>query len=175
MQIPSISSREEILPQFQALLDEEILTLPQLNARIARRDALDNQLSDDYAWRYINQSRRTEDEAHKASFMQFIETIMPAWQRISDQLNRHLVASPCLDQLERSYHVYLRSVKKSIELFREENIPLQEQDQKLATNYQAIRAAMMVTYQGQELTLQQAGKYLEENDRTVRKELFERM
>ena len=175
MQIRSISSREEILPQFQALLDEEVTTLTQLKDRIARRDALDNQLSDDYAWRYINQSRRTEDEVHKAAFLQFLETIMPAWQRMSDQLNRHLVTSPCLDQLEQPYHVYLRSVKKSIDLFREENIPLQEQEQKLATNYQSIRAAMMVTYQGQELTLQQAGKYLEENDRMVRKEIFESM
>lgn len=175
MYIPSFSSREEILPQFQALLDEEVTTLPQLKERIARRDALDNQLSDDYAWRYINQSRRTENEVYKTAFMQFIEEIMPAWQRMSDQLNRHLAAFPYVDQLEKPYQVYLRSVKKSIDLFREENIPLQEQDQKLATAYQACRAAMMVTYAGQELTLQQAGKYLEEPDRTVRKEVYEGM
>ena len=107
--------------------------------------------------------------------MHFVEKIMPEWQRMSDQLNRHLIACPCLDQLDKPYQVYLRSVKKSIDLFREENISLQEQDQKLATQYQTFRAAMMVTYQGQELTLQQAGKYLEENDRTVRKEIFESM
>ena len=175
MQIRSISSREEILPQFQDLLDEEILTLPQLNKRIARRDQVDNQLSDDYAWRYIQHSCFTDNEEYNKQFMHFVEEIMPQRQRMSDQLNRHLVTSPCLDQLEQPYHVYLRSVKKSIDLFRDENIPLQEQEQKLATNYQSIRAAMMVTYQGQELTLQQAGKYLEENDRTLRKEIFESM
>jgi len=146
MNIPSFSSRDEILPAFQSPLDEEVTTKEQLEARISRRDALDNQLSDDYAWRYINQSRWTENEAYKTAFMHFIEAIMPAWQRMSDLLNRHLVAFPYLDQLEKPYQVYLRSVKKSIDLFREENIPLQEQDQKLATAYQACRAAMMITY-----------------------------
>ena len=62
MNIPSISSREEILPLFQSLLDEQVTTIDQLKERIVRRDALDTKLSDDYAWRYINQSRWTEDE-----------------------------------------------------------------------------------------------------------------
>mgnify|MGYP006988472253 FL=1 len=61
MNIPSFSSREEILPLFQALLDEQVTTIDQLKEWIVRRDALDNQLSDDYAWRYIQQSRWTED------------------------------------------------------------------------------------------------------------------
>ena len=109
-----------------------------------------------YAWRYIQHSCFTEDEEKTKSFMHFVESIMPAWQRMSDQLNRRLMSFPHLDLLEKPYQMYLRSVRSQIALFREENIPLQEQDQKLATEYQACRAAMMVPYQGQEMTLQQA-------------------
>lgn len=175
MQIPSFSSREELLPQFQSLLDEEVTTKEQLEARISRRDVLDNQLSDDYAWRYINQSRWTENEEYTKQFLHFVEKIMPHRQRMSDQLNRHLVGFPCLEELDQPYTIYLRSVQKQIQLFREENILLQEKDQKLATEYQAIRAAMMVTYNGQEMTLQQAGKYLEEPTRETRKDVYELM
>jgi oligoendopeptidase F len=173
MNITTFSSREEIHPQFQALLDEEVSTLQKLKERIARRDQLDSQLGDDYARRYIQQSRWTENEEYKTKFMHFVEQIMPERQRINDQLNRQLMTFSYLDQLEKPYQIYLRSVKKQIDLFREENILLQEQDQKIATSYQACRAAMMLTYAGKELTLQQAGKYLEEPDRVVRKEIYE--
>ncbi len=84
--------------------------------------------------------------------MHFVEKIMPEWERMGDQLNKRLMSFPHLDELDQPYHVYLRSVKNQIDLFREENIPLQEQDQKLATEYQAMRAAMMVPINDKRLT-----------------------
>jgi oligoendopeptidase F len=175
MNIPSLSSREAILPEYQKLLDLQVSTKQQLIDRITRKDQLDCQLGDDYAWRYIQQSCFTENEEFTKQFMHFVEKIMPEWQRMGDQLNNRLMSFPHLDDLEQPYHVYLRSVKNQIDLFREENIPLQEQDQKLATEYQACRAAMMVTYQGQEITFQQAWKWLECTDRDARKEVFDLM
>lgn len=175
MNILSFSSRETVLPQFQALLDRQVTTLQELKDRIAQRDHLDCQLGDDYAWRYIQHSCFTEDEEKKRLFMHFVEDMMPERQRMSDQLNRHLMTFPYLDQLEQPYQIYLRSVKSQIALFCEENILLQEQDQKLASDYQACRAAMMVAWQWKELTLQQAGTYLEEPDREVRKQIYELM
>jgi oligoendopeptidase F len=156
MNIPSFPSRQAILHEYQALLDAEVTTLQELKDRIAQVDALDCKLGDDYAWRYIQHSCFTEDAEKTKVYMQFVESIMPEWQRMSDQLNRRLLSFPHLELLDKPYQVHLRSVKSQIALFREENIPLQEQDQKLATEYQAARAAMMVTYQGQEITFQQA-------------------
>lgn len=175
MNIPSFPSRGSIAPLYQALLDDEVTSKEELIARIAKRDALDCQLGDDYAWRYIQHSRFTDNEEYTKIFMQFVEEIMPEWQKMSDALNRQLISFPFLETLDKPYQVYLRSVRQQIALFREENILLQEQDQKLATEYQAIRAAMTVAYKGEEITLQQAGKYLEETDREVRNEVYELM
>lgn len=175
MHIHSFFSREELLPQFQSLLESEVTTLNQLKEWISRRDQLDNQLSDDYAWRYIQHSCYTDNDEYNKHFMHFVEEIMPQRQRMSDQLNRRLVSFPHLEKLEKPYQIYLRAVKNQIALFREENITLQEQDQKLATQYQGCRAAMMITYQWRELTLQQAGKFFEWTDRHVRKEVYDLM
>lgn len=175
MNIHQFSSREEIVPSYQALLDEEVTTRDQLIARISRRDELDNQLSDDYAWRYINHSRYTDNEEYTKTYMHFVEEITPEWQRMSDQLNRRLVTFPYVETLEGGYMIYLRSVKNDILLFREENISLQEQDKKLATEYSALRAAMTISHDEKELTLQQASVYLEKTDRSVRKEVYEKI
>ena len=62
-------------------------------------------------------------------------------------------------------------MKNSIELFREENIPLSVQCTK-STEYQKIvRFAMTVEFQGEEYTLPQMRRFLESNDREVRREL----
>ena len=52
--------------------------------------------------------------------------IQPKMQPYADQLNRKLIESPFTQELDQQqYFTYLRNVKKSIELFREENIPIQ--------------------------------------------------
>ena len=52
--------------------------------------------------------------------------IQPKLQPYADKLNRKLIDSPYTKQLDQQkYFTYLRNVKKNIELFREENIPLQ--------------------------------------------------
>jgi oligoendopeptidase F len=60
-----------------------------------------------------------------------------------------------------------------IKLFRDENIPLQVEDAKLSQRYQKITGAMTVNFKGSEQTLQQLGRYLEETDRSLRKEAWE--
>jgi len=59
-----------------------------------------------------------------------------------------------LDQ--KKYFTYLRSVKKSIELFREKNIPLQAELSVLGQQFGAISGKMTVVVNGREYTLQQA-------------------
>jgi oligoendopeptidase F len=68
--------------------------------------------------------------------------------------------------------VYLRNVKKNIELFREENIPLQSEVAVLAQQYGVISGKMSVEVEGREYTLQQAAKFLENPNRELRKEVY---
>jgi oligoendopeptidase F len=66
-------------------------------------------------------------------------------------------------------------VKKNIDLFREENIPLQASLSVEAQHFGMISGKMTITMNGQEYTLQQASKFLEDPDRNIREEAYRKI
>jgi oligoendopeptidase F len=67
------------------------------------------------------------------AFNFFFMEIQPKLQPYADALNKKLVIVPFTKELDAAkYFTYLSSVKKSIELFREENIPLQAELSSIA-------------------------------------------
>jgi oligoendopeptidase F len=58
-------------------------------------------------------------------------------------------------------------------LFRPENVALETEEAKLAQQYQKLIGAQTVTFRGEEKTLVQMGRYLEEPDRALRQEAWE--
>src|SRR5206468_4271130 len=94
-------------------------------------------------------------------------------QPYADELNRKLIDCPFTKELDQDrYFVYLRNVKKNIELFRKENIPLQSDVAVLAQQFGVISGKMTVEVEGREYTLQQAAKFLENPKRELRKEVY---
>ncbi|MGB4399233.1 MAG: M3 family oligoendopeptidase, partial [Daejeonella sp.] len=93
---------------------------------------------------------------------------------LNNDLNKKFIESEFSDKLEKKkYFVYTRGIKKALELFREENIPLQTQIQVEQQKYQAITGAMSVTLRGKEYTLEQAAVFLKDTDRNIRQEAWE--
>jgi len=83
------------------------------------------------------------------------------------------VANAYINSLtEAGYKTYLRTVRKNIELFREENIPLQAELGVLQQQFGQINGRMTIEHQGQEYTLQQAAKFLESKDRNERQAVY---
>ncbi|MGH2565377.1 MAG: M3 family oligoendopeptidase, partial [Ginsengibacter sp.] len=94
----------------------------------------------------------------------------------ADALNKKLINSPFVNDLDPAkYFTYLRSVKKSIELFREKNIPLQAELAVLQQQYGMVTGKMMIEVNGKEYTLQQAAKFLESHDRKLREEVYRKI
>lgn len=87
-----------------------------------------------------------------------------------------MVNSPFVDRLDKhKYFVYLRGVKKSLELFREENIPIQTEIQVEQQKYQSISGSMSVHIGDKEYTLEQASVILKDTDRNKRQEAWEKI
>ena len=87
-----------------------------------------------------------------------------------------MIGSPFIKELEQQkYFTYLRNVKKSIELFREENIPLNAELSVMAQHFGVISGKMTVEVNGKEYTLQQASKFLESHDRKLREEVYRKI
>jgi oligoendopeptidase F len=64
-------------------------------------------------------------------------------------------------------------VQNHVELFREENVALETEEARLGQQYQKLAGSLTVQFHGEEKTLVQMGKYLEEPDRPLRQEAWE--
>jgi oligoendopeptidase F len=171
-----ISDWPSLEPYFQELLERPLQTKEDLESWLQNVSELEAVVSEDAAWRQIRMTCDTENKELEAAFTFFVTEIQPKMQPYADKLNRKLVENEHTKTLEGdAYTVYLRNVKKSIELFREENIPLQSEVAVLAQQYGVINGKMSVEVQGQEYTMQQAAKFLENPDRDLREQVYRKI
>jgi oligoendopeptidase F len=167
---------EGLEPYFTNLLDRKIDSVKDLEQWLKDSSELESAISEDACWRQIKMTCDTENKELENAFNFFMMEIQPKIQPYADKLNRKLVESPYTKELdEKKYFTYLRNVRKSIDLFREANIPLQAEMSVEAQHFGMISGKMTVTVNGQEYTLQQAAKFLEDPDRKLREEVYRKI
>ncbi len=163
-------------PYFKTLVEREIADKAGLEKWLLDMSELEAAVNEDACWRQIKMTCDNENKTLEDAFNFFCMEIQPKVQPYSDALNKKLLASPFLNELDEvTYHTYLRTTKKNIELFREENIPIQAEVAVLQQQYGQITGAMMVTVNGEDFTLQQAAKFLENEDRNLREEVYRKL
>jgi oligoendopeptidase F len=164
---------ESLEPYFKTLLDREITNKVTLESWLQDLSELEAFISEDACWRQIKMTCDTTDKSLEADFTFFCMEIQPKIQPYADALNKKLIQCPFTNELdEKEYFTYLRAVKKSIELFREENITLQAELSVLQQQYGTIAGRMTITVDDKEYTLQQAAQFLESEDRAKREEVY---
>ena len=163
-------------PYFSELAERSLNSKAELSQWLQDLSELEAVVSEDACWRQIKMTCDTTDKSLEEAFTYFCMEIQPKLQAYADQLNKKLIACPFTDELDQSlYHTYLRSVRKSIELFREENIPIAAELSVLQQQYGAIAGKMTVEVDGKEYTLQQAAKFLESSDRKLRESVYHKI
>ncbi len=164
----------QIEPLFDALEQRPVEDVRQLDAWLLDCSELAACISEESSKRYVAMTCQTDDPAKEQAYLHFIEEIAPRCKPRWHRLRVKYVQSPARSALPQPrYFVYDRSTVSSVELFREENVPLQTEDEKLDQQYQKICGAMTVEYDGKEQTLQQMARYLQEPDRAVRQRTWE--
>ena len=167
---------ETIEPYVIQLRDRNIHNVVDLEQWLKDMSELEAFISEDACWRQVRMTCDTENKALEEAFNFFFMEIQPKLQPYADLLNRKLVDCPFTKELDQpKYFTYLRSVKKSIDLFREANIPLQSEMSVLQQQYGAIAGKMTIEQEGQEYTLQQAAKFLENEDRNIRESVYRKI
>ena len=120
-----INSWDKIKSLFDNLVDRKISTVLELEQWMLDQSELSAVLEEDMAWRYIKMNIDTTDKALGERFSFWIKEISPNTAPYSQKLNLKLVNCPYLKELDQEkYRIYLRSVNKQIDIFREDNIPL---------------------------------------------------
>jgi oligoendopeptidase F len=171
-----VTTWELLEPFFKNLAERSLNSREDLEQWMKDMSEVEAVVSEDACWRQIKMTCDTTDTALEEAFTYFCMEIQPKLQPYADQLNKKLVNSPYTQELDQDkYFTYLRSVKKSIDLFREANIPLQAELSVLQQQSGAIAGKMTIEVNGQEYTLQQAGKFLESHDRALREEVYRKI
>lgn len=173
----TVTSWAELKPYFEKLLQSNINSVGELKTWLRHRSELEAIISEDMGWRYIRMTCYTANEEYTKSYHQFVQEIQPEIAPYSDQLNKKVLDSPFLKELENQpgYGIMIRKLKKEVELFREENIPLMTEITTDTQKYASISGAMTVELGGQELTLQQASVMLQSTDRAKRAEAYHKI
>jgi oligoendopeptidase F len=171
-----ITNWETLEPWFKNLLEREINSKEKLEQWLKDISELEAVVSEDACWRQIKMTCDTENKELENAFTFFMMEIQPKAQPYADKLNKKLIDCPFTKELDQQkYFTYLRSIKKNIDLFREANIPLQAELNVLQQQYGIISGKMTVEINGREYTLQQATKFLENNDRNLRESVYRKI
>ncbi len=157
-------------------------------------------LDEEAAKLYIAMSCHTDNADAEKAYLHFVENIEPHVKPRQFALAKIYIAHPSREELlgigtpisesarlapgataepiRRSalrlrYAVFDRDTKNQVELFRPENVALETEEAKASQQYQKLSGALTVQFRGEEKTLVQMGRYLEEPDRALRQEAWE--
>ncbi len=171
-----ITKWEDLEPYFIQLDERNIDKITALEQWMKDASELEAVISEDVCWRQIKMTCDTENKELEEAFNFFMMEIQPRIQPWADKLNKKLIACPLTKDLDpKKYFTYIRNVKKNIDLYREENIPIQAELNVMQQQFGVIAGKMTVEVNGKEYTLQQAAKYLEDPDRKLREEVYRKI
>ncbi|MBE9602149.1 M3 family oligoendopeptidase [Pedobacter sp. MC2016-24] len=165
---------ENLEPIFNELLARPIDNVTELEQWLKDKSELEAALEEDFAWRYIKMSCDTGNEQLVEAFQYFATEIEPKISPVANLLNQKFNDSAYIDELDQEkFFVYIRSIRKAIELYREENVELLTKLQVAQQKYQGITGAMTVLINDQEYTLEQAANFIKDTDRAIRQQAWE--
>lgn len=123
--------------------------------------------------KYIDKTCHTEDEAIQKAFLQYVEEVEPRFKPFEFAFKKKFIESPHRAALTGNRYAMLsRNWQAEIELFRDENIPLETEITKIVNEYDRICGSQMVDFRGKTYTMPQMVRFAEEPDRQLREEAW---
>jgi oligoendopeptidase F len=161
-------------PIFAELEQRRLDTREALETWLLDQSEFSAALFEEGTIRNIRMTCQTDNPEYEKAYLHFVEEIEPRCKPRFQRLRERYLQSPAREKLPKDRYALLdRKTSNAVEIFREQNVPLETQEDKLGQQYQKISGAMTVSYDGKEQTLQQMARYLEEPHRDVRHEAWE--
>ena len=154
----------EIEPHFNDLAARG-LSAQNVDAWLADWSALDERISEVYARLSLAKTQNTADKDAEQAFNVFLDSIYPNAEAARQKLREKLLASGLAPT---GFEMPLKKMRASAELFRDVNLPLLIQEQKLVSQYEKIIGAQTVAWDGKEVTISQLRPVFQNPDRATR-------
>ncbi len=159
----------ELEPMLDDLRTREINSAAEFEQWLIDRSELESAIGEAEADLYIDMTRHTNDEKIQGAYASYVETIPPRLKPILFDLDKRLVALSERFPLDSErYEVILRDTRAGVELFRDENIPIQTELAMLEQRFGQIAGSQTVEFDGKERTFPEMATYQERSDRALR-------
>jgi oligoendopeptidase F len=157
------------LQPYASELETRPLTADNLKQWLLDWTALADRVSDLSSRLYLATTINTADEQAEQRFANFLDNLYPAAMNAEQKLKVKLLASGLQTE---GFEISLRNMRAEAELFREENLPLLAEQQKLNMSYDKIIGSQSVTWEGQEYTISRFRQKLHNPDRSQREKVW---
>jgi len=165
------STWEEILPLYESLVERPLDPdgRPGIEAWLAEWNALDEALGEAASLANVAYSCDTTDPEIEEAYLRFSGQIGPKRSEQVVRLARKLIDSGYTrDDLATT----MRRFRTDQDLFREENVPLEQELQKLNAEYGKITGGMTVNWRGEDVPIPRLGPFMLDPDRSTREEAW---
>ena len=167
---------EKIEPWFQKLEAHEIRSVADLEQWLFDSGELTAAVGQVGVERHIAYTCQTDDPAREEAHLAFVRDIEPNLKAVLNSLRTIYLESPFRAELPRDrYFVFDRAQENRSALFRDANLPRETAISELEQQYQKVIGGMTVDFRGKEYTPAQMAPFLEETDRALRQEAWEKV
>lgn len=163
-------------PWLQELAERELNSVADFEKWMHDLSEVESVIGEEMGWRFIRRTCDTANTAYDEAYNFFVDEIEPKLAPFHDRFNRKLAGSPFLAQLPKGkYDIWIRSVKQEIAIYREANIPLFTDIDKLSQQYAKCSSELTISHEGEELTMPKAANLLRKTDRELRKSVYDKI
>lgn len=168
-----ITTWENLQPYAEDLASREISSLAEYQKFIADQDEFYSVFGEEASWRNIKKSCDTANKELEASYLYMINEIYPPITEYGDKINKKIAESVFAAEMNApGFDIILKTTQSEINYYRPENIPLNTEINKKASESNNLRGARVVILDGEEMTPQKAADRLFWQDREKRKEAW---
>lgn len=118
---------------------------------------------------YVATTQNTADKEAETRFHRYLDEIFPNAKQAEQQLKTKLLEQ---QHVPDGFEIPLRKMRTQAELFREENLPLLTDEEKLCNEYDKIIGGQTVEWEGREVTIPQLRPVFQQLDRGMREKAW---
>ena len=172
-----LSHWEDLKNFYDQLLNRTLTSVEVLRRWFSDRSELEGAVSEEATWRYINTTRDVTSVHHRQQYETYVKNILPNIMDLAHQLDEKALQCQYIQALrqETGFDLLIRCMESNIKIYSPKNVLILTQLQLQAQKYGQLVGAMTVIIKGQECTLQQATTHLASQDRTLRKEAYQKI
>jgi oligoendopeptidase F len=168
-----LSNWENLEPLFRDLVDRKLESKEALERWLFDDSELAAVIGEEFVRRRIALACDSGGGEAEKAFLYFIENISPRLAPYGHQINLKFLECPYLEELDpERYEVAIRGRRCAVRLFKEDNIPIQVEIDRLTQQYQKVTRTMMVNFQGKDHTSPEMLKYFQDKNQEVRQKAW---